>query len=430
VFDYETEVLRPGGAGLAAALAARDGNEVTLVTALADDGPAHALRGALDRAGVEVLDLGLDGATPEKFRFLAGRQQLLRVDRGNRSSSVGAATAAARAALSWADAVLVADYGRGVAAEAALRATLTEVCSRVPVVWDPHPHGPPPVPRVTVATPNECELKGATAAAEDGLEAVEIAQRAKSLRRQWSSHALCVTRGGQGALLVVPGAAPVAIPAEPVQGGDRCGAGDRFSSRLSTALAHGLELRDAVCEAVAAASVFVGAGGARAFAENAARGEDLQGPRAVADAFALAREVRAAGGVVVATGGCFDLLHAGHVATLMAARRLGDCLIVCINSDRSVRRLKGAGRPVVAEGERAALLSALGCVDAVVAFDEDTPEAVLRRLRPHVWAKGGDVSTSMPEARVVEEGGGKAIVLPFLDGHSTTRLIEEPGTKG
>jgi rfaE bifunctional protein nucleotidyltransferase chain/domain len=227
-----------------------------------------------------------------------------------------------------------------------------------------------------------------------------------------------------------PDGAPVAIPAEPVRGGDPCGAGDRFSSRLSSALAHGLELQDAVCEAVAAASVFVGAGGARAFAETPPRGEPFYRRRAAPDAFALAREVRAAGGVVVATGGCFDLLHAGHVSTLVAARRLGDCLIVCINSDRSVCRLKGAGRPVVAEGERVALLRALGCVDAVVVFDQDTPEAVLRRLRPHVWAKGGDYgSAAMPEARVVEDGGGKTIVLPFLDGHSTTRLIEEASSK-
>jgi rfaE bifunctional protein nucleotidyltransferase chain/domain len=133
---------------------------------------------------------------------------------------------------------------------------------------------------------------------------------------------------------------------------------------------------------------------------------------------------------VVATGGCFDLLHAGHVSTLMAARRLGDCLIVCINSDRSVGRLKGAGRPVVAENDRVALLRALGCVDAVVVFDEDTPETVLRELHPHVWAKGGDYSSeTMPEARAVQDGGGQVIVLPFVEGHSTTRLIEEASTK-
>jgi rfaE bifunctional protein nucleotidyltransferase chain/domain len=140
----------------------------------------------------------------------------------------------------------------------------------------------------------------------------------------------------------------------------------------------------------------------------------------------VAETVRAAGGTVVATGGCFDLLHAGHVRTLAAARRLGDCLIVCLNSDASVRRLKGPSRPLVAQDDRAAVLGALESVDAVVVFEEDTPAEVLRRLRPHVWVKGGDYEgVRLPEADVLAEWGGRALVLPYLDGHSTTRLIKE-----
>jgi rfaE bifunctional protein nucleotidyltransferase chain/domain len=145
-----------------------------------------------------------------------------------------------------------------------------------------------------------------------------------------------------------------------------------------------------------------------------------------ADAASLARRVRASGGTVVATGGCFDLLHAGHVSTLVAARSLGDCLIVCLNSDASVRRLKGPGRPVVAQADRAAVLAALACVDGVAVFDEQTPEAILRTLRPHLWVKGGDYAgVRLPEADVLAEWGGRAYLLPYLDGHSTTRLIEE-----
>jgi D-beta-D-heptose 7-phosphate kinase / D-beta-D-heptose 1-phosphate adenosyltransferase len=127
----------------------------------------------------------------------------------------------------------------------------------------------------------------------------------------------------------------------------------------------------------------------------------------------------------VATGGCFDLLHPGHVHTLQAARALGDCLIVCLNSDASVRRLKGPGRPIVNEHDRAAVLAALGCVDAVAVFDEDTPAHVLERIRPHIWAKGGDYEGRLlPEQEVLERWGGRAVVLPFLDGRSTTELIE------
>jgi rfaE bifunctional protein nucleotidyltransferase chain/domain len=128
---------------------------------------------------------------------------------------------------------------------------------------------------------------------------------------------------------------------------------------------------------------------------------------------------------VVATGGCFDLLHAGHVGTLEAARALGDCLVVCLNSDASVGRLKGPDRPLVPEYDRAAVLAALRCVDAVVIFEEDDPRAVLRELRPDVWAKGGDYAIAeLPEAATMAEWGGRAVVVPYVAGRSTTRLIE------
>jgi rfaE bifunctional protein nucleotidyltransferase chain/domain len=128
----------------------------------------------------------------------------------------------------------------------------------------------------------------------------------------------------------------------------------------------------------------------------------------------------------VATGGCFDLLHAGHVATLHAARALGDRLVVLLNSDASVRRLKGPGRPVMHQDERAAMLRALRCVDEVVVFDEDTPEAALARIAPDVWVKGGDYAPDeLPEAAVVRALGGEVATVPYVAGRSTTRLIQE-----
>jgi rfaE bifunctional protein nucleotidyltransferase chain/domain len=147
-------------------------------------------------------------------------------------------------------------------------------------------------------------------------------------------------------------------------------------------------------------------------------------------AVSLIAAVRASGGTVVATGGCFDLLHAGHVATLRAARALGDCLVVCLNSDDSVRRLKGPERPLVRLADRVAVLEALGCVDVVVPFDERTPEAVLRRLRPDVFAKGGDYALAeLPEAALLESWGGQAVILPYLEGRSTTQLMKEVGRR-
>jgi rfaE bifunctional protein nucleotidyltransferase chain/domain/rfaE bifunctional protein kinase chain/domain len=426
VLDEAESCSRPGGAALAAALAAADSRDVTLITALAADAAAEELRAGLERAGVELVDLGLQGPTPEKIRFIAGERPVLRVDRGPHPVPVGPATATARAVIGWADAVLVSDYGRGLAAEPGLREAIGGLQGRVPVVWDPHPRGPVPLPGMAVLTPNEAEAaRVAAGCAGPGTQTVAI--RAQALRRVWRANAVCVTRGPRGALLACGPAPPLALAAASVAGGDPCGAGDRFASWIAGALADGRPLADAARAAVAAASAFVAAGGARRALD---RGHgDVRRP--ATDTLELAERVRASGGTIVATGGCFDILHAGHVQTLEAARRLGDCLVVLLNSDASVRSLKGPGRPLVSEAARASVLGALACVDAVMVFDAATPEAALARLRPHVWAKGGDYrGAELPESACLAEWGGRAVILPYLDGHSTTRLIAEAAARG
>jgi rfaE bifunctional protein nucleotidyltransferase chain/domain/rfaE bifunctional protein kinase chain/domain len=415
VVDHERTIVRAGGAGLAATLAARGGHEVRLVTALADDPAGRELAGALADAGVEVVDVGLDGATPEKIRVRAQGRALLRLDRGG--GTVAGVTAAARAAVEWADAVLVADYGRGMAGQAELRAALSTAIGRgVPVVWDPHPRGADPVPGVLLATPNAGE------AGAGGADVARAVARAEALRAGWDARWVCVTRGAHGAVLAGPSGSPLAVAAPP-------GAGDRFATRATEVLAAGGSVPDAVRAAVAAASAFVAAGGASGGSGHAAipASDAPDGTPAPSTAGRLAERVRAGGGVLVATGGCFDLLHPGHVHTLQAARALGDALVVCLNSDASVRSLgKGPGRPLVGQDDRAAVLGALSCVDAVEIFDEPTPAEALRRLRPDVWVKGGDYSgVALPEAEVLAEWGGRAIVVPFVEGRSTTRLIEE-----
>uniref|UniRef100_UPI0013598062 adenylyltransferase/cytidyltransferase family protein n=1 Tax=Puerhibacterium puerhi TaxID=2692623 RepID=UPI0013598062 len=159
-------------------------------------------------------------------------------------------------------------------------------------------------------------------------------------------------------------------------------------------------------------------------------GTPAGGAAAPAELERLGARLRPAG-TLVATGGCFDLLHAGHIATLEAARALGDRLVVLVNSDASVRRLKGAGRPVVTAADRVRVLEALDCVDAAVVVDEDDPRAALEALRPDVWVKGGDYTVDqLPEADVVARHGGRTVVLPYLDGLSTTAILERARTDG
>ncbi|HWB71428.1 MAG TPA: D-glycero-beta-D-manno-heptose 1-phosphate adenylyltransferase [Egibacteraceae bacterium] len=316
-----------------------------------------------------------------------------------------------------------------MAAQPEVRGVLERLAARRPVVWDPHPRGAEPVAGVRLATPNRAEAAGLVAdVAGDGLPAVTA--WAHALLARWSTSGVAVTLGARGALLVAADGTPLLVPAPAGAGGDACGAGDRFAARAASALARGLLVSEAVVEAVEAASAFVAAGGAGAIAGGVARPTTAaaNGPagRARPSALALAEQVRAARGTVVATGGCFDLLHAGHVQTLAAARRLGDCLIVCLNSDASVRRLKGPDRPLVPQNDRAAVLDALACVDAVAVFDEDTPTQILHRLRPDVWVKGADYAVGdLPEAALVASWAGQTVVLPYLPGRSTTRLIQE-----
>ncbi|MFG2637293.1 PfkB family carbohydrate kinase [Streptomyces sp. NPDC048362] len=418
---------RPGGAALAACLAAGDGRPVALVTALGDDPASDILRELLaDR--VDLVEVPLDGTLSSKTRILAGDRPLLRLDDGEGRART--ATEAAEAAVSGAGGVLVADYGRGTAD--VLRAALSTAAGGAPVVWDPHVRGRAPVPGVRLATPSAQEARAfareLTDDADDSADEAGLrtaARDARTLVGAWRVGAIAVTLGERGALLS-HGETPLLVPTPAAADRDPCGAGDRFAATAAGLLADGTLTEAAVQAAVHAASRYVAEGGARAIAtpeEPRARAERASGGDTTSDAVRTAARIRAAGGTVVAAGGCFDLLHAGHVALLQAARRAGDCLVVCVNSDGSVRRRKGDGRPLVPVADRVRVLRALECVDAVAVFDEDTPERILGELRPHIWAKGGDYArTRLPEQPLVESWGGQVLLLPYLDGRSTTGL--------
>ena len=430
VLDDLVEHPRPGGAGLAALMAARDGHEVVLVTALGDDEAGHRVAELLEADGVRLVSLPSDGPTPVKKRVRSGGQSLLRLDSGSTPGTIRGVPEEVAGLLAGAGAVLVADYGRGVTAVPDLRELLAGLPQRVPVVWDPHPRGSAPVPGCRLVTPNRSEAAGFAAAldlpsrsrarGDRSTPLADAAGHADALVTAWSAQGVAVTLSETGALLSYGSGAPVVTPAPPVHCVDPCGAGDRFAASVALALGAGSVTVEAVQRAVADAAAYVAAGGPASL--TAGRALPVPEPLSAED---LAAVVSRQGGTVVATGGCFDLLHAGHVATLRAARQLGDCLVVCLNSDASVRRLKGPSRPLVPAPDRARVLEALECVDAVVVFDEDTPTEVLRRLRPHVWAKGGDYAgVEFPESAALETWGGQTVVLPYLQGRSTTALVQ------
>jgi rfaE bifunctional protein nucleotidyltransferase chain/domain/rfaE bifunctional protein kinase chain/domain len=474
VLEGVREQTRPGGAGLTALLAARSGAdvEVTLATPIAADADGAEVRRLLTDE-VVVLPFPSAGTTAVKTRVRAGGRTLARLDRGGRSSGPAATlpvpVAALRAAVEACDVVLVSDYGGGITADPMVRALLDRAATQRPLVWDPHPRGATPVPGARLVTPNWAEAAAAAGVERraDPPKIGDVVAVARDLRELWAAQHVAVTIGGQGAVLD----RGHHLPAPDVVVRDTCGAGDAFAAHVSLRLAAGVGTEKAVGDAVRAAAEHVSVGvdvlwspvmaasGATALGAPSSSGgwsggasspcasspgawspgasrPDATTPAAstgrwpsaavgMAGALAVVQRCRRAGGRVVVTGGCFDLLHAGHVASLEAARTLGDCLVVALNSDTGVRRLKGEGRPVVPQGDRARLLAGLRCVDAVVVFDEATPELVLRALRPDVFAKGGDYTgVPLPEADVMAELGGVVALLPLLPGRSTTTVVQ------
>ena len=433
VLDVEREVVRPGGAALAAALVARSAPTV-LVTPLGHDDAGAEIRRLLQDAGVGLIALELSGPTPEKVRVRAAGQSICRIDRGEVSAQPPVELEELTAELPHAAGILVSDYGRGLTWDPGLRAALAGRPLGMPLVWDPHPRGAPPIDGVTLVTPNDSEVRAFSGSRDHGCDTrralLGVVRAAEELRSRWSAGAVAVTLGRDGAVLMGADGGPLVVPSERIVDGDSCGAGDAFAAAAVVSLAQGAPSTSALQRAVSAAGMFVATGAAGGIGADPStptvrptsspRRGSAEGPP---DPFRVAAEVRSAGGTLVATGGCFDLLHAGHLRLLRQARALGDALVVCLNSDRSVTRLKGPGRPLVPAAERRELLLALDCVDAVLDFDEATPVDALERLRPTIFAKGADHQlVDMPETETMRTWGGRTVLLPYLDDHSTTRL--------
>ena len=340
---------------------------------------------------------------------------------------------AAQAAMVNVGAVVLSDYAKGVLTPRVIRAVIDHARKlNKPVIVDPKAHDYSIYHGATIITPNRKELSDHTRRPVSTV--TEIAAAAADLARVVGSKAVLATLSEDGMLLYVEGSEPLQVPAYPVKVRDVSGAGDTVVATLAALLAAGTDFAQAVRIANAAASVVVGKRGT-AVATPAELSARIQRAAALAAEEKIAFDWNVAGdrvgewrsqGLRVGfTNGCFDIIHPGHVKVLAEARATCDRLVVGLNGDASVTRLKGAGRPIQDAYARAAVLAALEAVDLVVVFDQDTPLDLIGLLHPKVLIKGGDYTRdSVVGASIVEADGGEVVIVSTLPGHSTTSIAQ------
>lgn len=420
---------RPGGAANVALNIIALGAGAALIGATGDDANADTLQTKLESVGVDCRFQRVLGVpTVTKLRVLSRRQQLIRLDfeAGFPHFDDRLLRRQVEDLLPRVGAMVVSDYGKGALVE--LGALIDAArAAQVPTIVDPKNPDFSVYRGATLVTPNLAEFEAATGPCPDeatlierGLEIIEANQL----------EGILVTRGEQGMTLLRPSQPELHLPAKAREVYDVTGAGDTVVATIATALAAGCALPEAVAIANIAAGIVVAkVGTATLSISELAAGLDAdsgsQGGLVNPAQLAVAVEAaRANGERIVMTNGCFDILHAGHVSYLQQARALGDRLIVAVNDDASVRRLKGPGRPINALEQRMAVLAAMTAVDWVVPFSDDTPERLICDICPDVLVKGGDYSPEqIAGAPCVKEAGGRVTILPFVDGCSTTAIL-------
>lgn len=427
-----------GGAGNLARNTASLGGKVRLVSVIGDDPEGAAAADLADEAcGDDARLVSVPGrATPSKIRYVSNNQQMFCVDRDPQSGLDGAAEdqvmAQVEAALPGADVVILSDYGRGVLQPRLIRRIIEAArAANIPVSVDPRGADFSRYDGATVIKPNADEL-----AAETGL-AVKSAGEAEAalsalMARLPKTDALLVTRGGAGMCLLDGEGRFHHHRSRQREVFDVSGAGDTALAALSLGLAARLALPDSMALADMAAGVAVGKPGTAVVTpeeilEDAAVGADAPDWRVLTRdaASALCRRWTEDGLRVGFTNGCFDILHPGHLAVLRHAASVCDRLVVGLNSDASVKRLKGPERPVNDAQTRAVMLASLEMVDRVVVFEDDTPQELIEALKPDVLIKGADyVADDLPGAAFVKSRGGEVVLAPLMPGVSTTRFVD------
>ncbi|WP_407321742.1 bifunctional D-glycero-beta-D-manno-heptose-7-phosphate kinase/D-glycero-beta-D-manno-heptose 1-phosphate adenylyltransferase HldE [Dickeya ananatis] len=429
VVKVDTIEERPGGAANVAMNIAALGAGSRLVGLTGIDDAARALSAKLNEVNVKCDFVSVPThPTITKLRVLSRNQQLIRLDFEEGFDSVDPQPMIDRIqqALPKIGALVLSDYAKGALVHVQTMIQ-TARAEGVPVLIDPKGTDFNRYRGATLLTPNLSEFEAVAGRCKDENDLVE---RGAKLLAELDLSALLVTRSEQGMTLLQPGNAPLHLPTQAQEVYDVTGAGDTVIGVLAAALAAGKPLEEACFLANAAAGVVVGKLGTSTVTpielENAIRGRADTGfgvmtEAQLKDAVALARQ---RGETVVMTNGCFDILHAGHVSYLANARRLGDRLIVAVNSDDSTKRLKGPTRPVNPLTQRMIVLGALEAVDWVVPFEEDTPQRLISEVLPDILVKGGDYKPEdIAGSKEVWANGGEVRVLNFEDGCSTTNII-------
>ncbi|MBT8765600.1 bifunctional D-glycero-beta-D-manno-heptose-7-phosphate kinase/D-glycero-beta-D-manno-heptose 1-phosphate adenylyltransferase HldE [Metapseudomonas boanensis] len=419
---------RPGGAANVALNIAALGAPATLIGITGTDEAADSLTDSLQAAGVAVHFQRLaQQPTIVKLRVLSRHQQLLRMDFEQAFDTDAEAVASdVERLLSTAKVLVLSDYGKGalknhqVLIQAARRAG-------VPVLADPKGKDFGIYRGASLITPNLSEFEAIVGNCADEADLVA---KGAALMQELELGALLVTRGEHGMTLLRPGHQALHLPARAREVFDVTGAGDTVISTLAAALAAGEDLPQAVALANLAAGIVVGKLGTAAISAPELRravqreqGSE-RGVLGLEQLLVAIEDARAHGEKIVFTNGCFDILHAGHVTYLEQARAQGDRLVLAVNDDASVSRLKGPGRPINSVERRMAVLAGLGAVDWVVSFTEDTPERLLAQIKPDVLVKGGDYGIDqVVGADIVRAYGGEVRVLGLVENSSTTAIV-------
>lgn len=426
---------RPGGAANVAVNLASLGATTRLLGLVGEDAAAGSLLSIMGKLGIECdFTSSKERPTITKTRVQSRGQQLIRLDEESTSQAGGdAIVGSLKEAIKAANAVVLSDYGKGALSDVG---ALINVCrdAGIPVLVDPKGRDFTKYRGASLITPNQSEFEAVAGpcASDD-----DLVQQARRMIDELDLAALLVTRSEKGMLLLESGGEPLFLSTQAREVYDVTGAGDTVIATLAGALASGQDLASAAALANLAAGLVVRKIGVASVTPGELRvalhqrGQGGRGLVGMDELLTMVDESRARNERIIMTNGCFDVLHAGHVAYLEEAKSLGDRLIVAVNDDDSVRRLKGESRPINALEDRLLVLAGLAAVDWVVPFSEDTPARLIERILPDVLVKGGDYSpASIVGATEVLNNGGEVRVLPFRDGHSSSRIIDRLREQG